>query len=91
MVPKDGTSLYYFTLVDTNKDEKVSKAEVRDFFQRSGWTESAIESIAVNDFEGEDENWDFEGFIKWFQSKVGLQFDQFCYVKFDKTINKLIK
>ena len=74
-IPKDGTSLYYFALVDTNEDEKVSKAEVQDFFQRSGWTESAIESIAVNDFEGKDENWDLDGFNKWFQSKVSLELE----------------
>ena len=72
MVPKDGTSLYYFALADTNKDEKVSKGEVREFFQRSGWTESAIENIAVDDFEGEDETWNSEGFNKWFQSKVSM-------------------
>merc|ERR1719322_1481210 len=65
---KDGTSLYYFALVDTNKDEEVTKQEVREFLQRSGWTEAAIESFAVNDFEGEDR--DFEEFNKWFQSKV---------------------
>ena len=78
MVPKDGTSLYYFALADTNKDDKVSKGEVREFFQRSGWTESAIENIAVNDFEGEDETWDSEGFNKWFQSKVSMDLGMIC-------------
>ena len=71
MFPKDGTSLYYFALVDTNKDEEVTRLEVREFLQRSGWTEAAIESFAVNDFEGEDR--DFEGFNKWFQSKVSIE------------------
>ena len=58
---------------------------MREFFQLSGWTEEAIERLVVNGFGSEDENWGFEEFARWIESKgTDKEFAREDFKSYDK-------
>ena len=65
---KNGVGRYYFTLADADADGNVTAGEFRGYFQRSGWSEEAIEKLVVKNFGGEEGKWKFADFNKWLAS-----------------------